>query len=204
MKPFTQAGKNFQASMTAWLQDTRLMSEAIFRLYQQHQGDGTVKFSAQSWPKPPKGDLPLKDFKIKPVPLEKRLDTLLKTLWRSQFIFLEALWEEYLQELVQELRLRDASVFEPFCEQNFMAGIVKDVLAGGLSSIDEIKDEAAARFAAGITRQPWKDQWGQLARLEVGISRDDSNQPWFSEIDTYFEMRNCIIHRQSRDCPESS
>jgi hypothetical protein len=123
------------------------------------------------------------------------MDSLLKTLWKSQFIFLETLWEEYLQDLVLELRLKDASIFEPFCEQKFMAGIVRDVLAGDLETIEEIKDEAAARFAAGITRQPWKDQWTQLARLEVGLSQKDESLPWFIQLDTYFEMRNCIIHR---------
>lgn len=123
---------------------------------------------------------------------------LLKALWGSRFIFLETLWEEYLQDLVLELRLKDASVFEPFCEQKFMANIVRDVLGGDLTSIDEIKDEAAARFAAGITRQPWKDQWSQLSRLQVGISDKESALPWFKQLDTYFEMRNCIIHRNGK------
>jgi hypothetical protein len=192
---FTNAGSRFAASITEWLQDTRLLSEAAFRLYSEHKKTGQILFSPPSWPKPQKGDLPLQIFEIKPVPLAQRMDSLLKTLWRSQFIFLETLWEEYLQDLVLELRLKDASIFEPFCEQKFMAGIVRDVLAGELDSTDEIKDEAAARFAAGITRQPWKDQWSQLARLEVGLTQKDEVLPWFKDLDIYFEMRNCIIHR---------
>lgn len=194
---YTESGSKFGTAVTEWLQDTRLMSEACFRLYGDHKKTGQVSFNASSWPKPQKGEPPMQPFEIKPVPLAQRMDALLKNLWRSQFIFLESLWEEYLQDLVLELRHKDASIFEPFCEQKFMAGIVRDVLAGELDSIDEIKDEAAARFAAGITRQPWKDQWSQLSRLEVGLNRKDETLPWFKDLDTYFEMRNCIIHRQS-------
>lgn len=146
------------------------MSEAISRLYKEYQTKGNVAFSGNSWPKPPKGDLPLSDFKIHPVPLAERMEDLLKSLWKAQFVFLESLWEEYLQDLVLELRSKDASIFEPFCEQRFMASMVSDVLAGKLESIEEIKDEASARFAAGITRKPWKEQWKQLSKLEVGLS----------------------------------
>src|SRR5262245_38381963 len=120
----TEAGNNFALALTEWLQDTRLMSEAVFRLYSAHKESGSITFSQHSWPKKPQmGDYSLKAFEIKPIPLAKRMDGLLKSLWRSQFIFLETLWEEYLQDLVLELRHKDASVFEPFCEQKFMAGI---------------------------------------------------------------------------------
>lgn len=195
---YTKAGKSFGIAITQWLQDTRLMSEGTFRLFKDHKQTGKVQFSAASWPKPKHGDLPLSTFEIKPVPLAQRMDGLLKSLWRSQFIFLESIWEEYLQDLVLELRHKDASIFEPFCEQKFMASIVRDVLAGEMDSIEEIKDEAAARFAAGITRQPWRDQWRQLSRIEVGLSEKDEALAWFSQLDIYFEMRNCIIHRQGR------
>lgn len=174
---YTDAGGKFGALITEWLQDTRLLAEAASRLYDEHKKTGSVRFSPQSWPKPNKDDLPLHTFAINAVPLAQRMDSLLKTLWRSQFIFIETIWEEYLQDLVLELRHKDVSVFEPFCEQKFMAGIVRDVLAGDLKSIEDIKDEAAARFAAGITRQPWKDQWKQLARLEVGLSRKMKSWP---------------------------
>jgi hypothetical protein len=195
---FTDAGNQFAEDLTDWLQDTRLMSEAIRRLYHQYQETGKVECSAESWPKPPKDDLPIQEFEIKPVELAQRMDVLLRSLWRGQFVFLESLWEEYLQNLVLELRLRDASVFEPFCEKDYMAGVVRDILSGRLSSIDEIKDEAAARFAAGITRQPWRDQWTQLARLEIGLSSEDSEEQWYPRLDEYFEMRNCIVHRQGQ------
>jgi hypothetical protein len=197
MSFFTNAGNQFGTAITGWLQDVRLLSEAAFRLYLDHQQKGLIKFSQSSWPKSNKGKVPL-PFEIKPVPLAQRMDCLLKTLWRSQFIFLETLWEEYLQALVLELRLKDASIFEPFCEHKFMAGMVRDVLAGQLLSIDEIKDEAAARFAAGLTRSPWKEQWNQLERLEIGLSEKDESQPWFNDLDIYFEERNCIIHRKGR------
>jgi hypothetical protein len=195
---FTEAGTKFNASLTAWLQDTRLMSEAVFQLEESYKKTGTVSFAEKSWPKSKKGDFELPKFEIKPIPLAHRMDVLLQTLWRSQFVFLEAMWEEYLQDLVLELRHKDASIFEPFCEQQFMAGIVREVLSGQLNSVEEIKDEAAARFAAGITRKPWKEQWQQLVRLEVGLPKDGDGLLWFPQLDTYFEMRNCLIHRQGR------
>jgi len=174
------------------------MSEAIHRLGDDYKSKGKVAFSEKSWPKPKKGDLELSQFEIKPIPLAHRMDILLPTLWRSQFVFLEAMWEQYLQDLVLELRHKDASIFEPFCEQQFMAGIVREVLSGQLNTVEEIKDEAAARFAAGITRKSWKEQWQQLVRLEVGLSKDGAGLQWFPQLDTYFEMRNCLIHRQGR------
>lgn len=195
---FTAAGNKYADDLTGWLQDTRLMSEAVKRLYTDYQTKGTIQFSPASWPKPQAGDLPLSEFSIKPVPLARRMEVLLKGLWGVQFIFLESLWEEYLQNLILELRHKDVSAFEPFCDQKFMANIVRDVLAGEMLSVEDIKDEAAARFAAGITRQPWRDQWAQLARLEIGLTKADESQPWFNHLDVYFEMRNCIIHRQSR------
>jgi len=99
---------------------------------------------------------------------------------------------------VLELRHKDAAIFEPFCEQEFMAGVVRDVLVGGLDTVEEIKDEVAARFSAGLTRRPWREQWNQLIRLQVGLSKKDEAEPWFGSLDEYFEMRNCIIHRQAR------
>lgn len=126
---------------------------------------------------------------------------LLKTLWATRFVFLETLWEEYLEELVKELRHSDAAIFEPFCERDFMADIVRDVLTNRLDTVEVIKDEVAARFATGITRQSWEQQWNQLARLKVGLSKADHEEPWFKCLDEYFEMRNCIIHRQGQVSP---
>jgi hypothetical protein len=104
-----------------------------------------------------------------------------------------------LQELVLELGLNNAAIFEPFCEKDYMVAMVREVLSGSLSSVDEIKEQAAVRFAAGITRMPWADQWGQLSHLKVGLLvKKDNGEKWFEHLDTYFEMRNCIIHRQGR------
>ena len=130
------------------------------------------------------------------------MESLLKNLWATRFVFLETLWEEYLQDLVKEIRHQDASLFEPFCEKEFMADDVREVLTGRLGSVEEIKDEIAARFAAGITRQPWEAQWKQLARLSIGLNLEkDRSQAWFPHLDVYFEMRNCIIHLQGRVSP---
>lgn len=199
-KPYTKTGQAFLDSLTAWLQDTRLVSEAVFRLNSDYQHKGTITFVNESWPKGKSG-YELKEFKIDPVPLGKRMHELLETTWSAQFVFLESLWEEYLQELVKELRLKDAKIFEPFCEKDFMANIVREALSDNLTSIDEIKDEAATRFAAGLTRQPWDEQWKQLQRLEIGLSPENQQLQWYKDLDVYFEVRNCIIHRKGKVSP---
>ncbi|MCK4873537.1 MAG: hypothetical protein KAS72_12500 [Phycisphaerales bacterium] len=177
------------------------MSEAIKRLYDEYQRDGTIAFSEASWPKPKASELELKAFKMKSAQLAQRIDDLLKGLWSTRFVFLETLWEEYLQELVKELRHKDASLFEPFCERGFMADVLREVLTDRISSLDEIKDEVAARFATGITRLSWPEQWKQLERLEIGLTKNDTDEDWFSNLDVYFEMRNCIIHRRGGVSP---
>ena len=199
-KPYTQAGKAYLEALTIWLQDTRLMSEAIYRLYQDYQGQGRIQFSEPSWPKPKKGAAaaPLPPFAISPIGLAQRMDSLLKALWATRFVFLETLWEEYLEELVVEIRHRDSTLFEPFCEKDFMAGLIRDVLTGQLDSVDDIKNEAAIRLAAGLTRQSWDQQWKQLQRLQIGLDDKDSAEPWFPKLDEYFEIRNCIVHCQGR------
>jgi hypothetical protein len=111
---------------------------------------------------------------------------------------LESLWEEYLQELVIELRHLNASIYEPFCERDFMTDILREVLSNRLDSIESIKDEVAVRFAAGLTRQSWTQQWKQLARLEIGLADKDRELEWFPHLDAYFEIRNCIVHRRGR------
>ena len=177
------------------------MSEAVHRLFRDYTKSGKVDFSQASWPKPEKAaGLPLKEFKIAAIPLGQRMEALLKHLWSTRFVFLETLWEEYLEELVKELRHKDTSLFEPFVEREFMADIVREVITDRLASVDEIKDEVAARFAAGLTRRPWEEQWRQLRRLEIGLTDKDEQLPWFANLATYFEMRNCIIHRQGRRC----
>ncbi len=97
-------------ALTEWLQDTRLMSEAVYRLSKDYQAIGSVKFDTQSWPKKKATD-ELTSFQIKPIPLGQRMDQILANLWRDRFVFLESLWEEYLQEVVTELRHKDAKLF---------------------------------------------------------------------------------------------
>lgn len=197
-KPYTKAGTDYLENLTRWLQETRLMSEAIIRLRNDYQRDGIVRFDATSWPKPQMQQLPLSEFTIKPVVLAQRMESLLKNLWATRFVFLETMWEEYLQELVQELRHQNATIFEPFCERDFMAEVVRNVLTDNIASIDEIKNEIATRFATGITRGSWEIQWKHLSRLQIGLTEKDTSLLWFSKLATYFEMRNCIIHLQGR------
>lgn len=198
---YTAAGKQYLSELTRWLQETRLMSEAIFRLRNEHRTTGLIQFNAASWPKPKKPEVfqaTSKEFVIEPVALDERVSGLLKSLWATRFVFLETLWEEYLQNLVSDLRQKDAAVFEPFCEQKFMAQIIRDVLTGEIDTVAAIKDEVATRFATGITRQPWSEQWKQLNKLKIGLSDSDESQSWFKTLDVYFEMRNCIVHQQGR------
>lgn len=200
-KPWSAAGRAYLEALTHWLQDTRLMSEAVFRLYRDYQTSGRVEFSKNSWPKPVRSETPLRDFIIAPTDLAARMDHLLKTAWAERFVFLETLWEEYLEELVKELRHKDSALFEPFVDKEFMSDIVREVITDRLTNTVEIKDEVASRFASGLTRQPWESQWKQLRRLEIGLTATDSELPWFAKLDLYFEMRNCIIHRQGRVSP---
>src|SRR2546422_672216 len=110
----TQAGTAYREALTVWLQETRLMSEAIFRLYDDYQRDGHIHFAQGSWPKRGSKSDQVKEFVISPPQLGLRMYVLLKRLWSTRFVFLESMWEEYLQELVKELRHQDASIFEPF------------------------------------------------------------------------------------------
>lgn len=197
-KPTTTAGKEYMAALTEWLQDSRLMSEGISRLFGDYQTKGQIQFSATSWPKKKAGSIAMSEFAISPADLGVRMKGLLNSLWAGRFVFLETLWEEYLEELAKEIRHRDASLFEPFCDKDFMADIVREVILGSLASVDDIKDEVATRFAAGLTRQSFSQQWNQLKRLQLGLNDDAKSEPWFGKLEAYFEMRNCLIHRQGR------
>lgn len=44
-KPFTKAGATYLEALTNWLQDTRLMSEAVYRLFKDYEHDGKIAFS---------------------------------------------------------------------------------------------------------------------------------------------------------------
>lgn len=197
-KTYTKAGSAYKEALTAWLQDTRLMSEAIYRLYTDYQGRGTITFSGSSWPKGKSG-YELTEFKIDPVPLGVRMDELLQKTWAAQFVFLEALWEEYLRGIVKELRDKDITIFEPLCDKEFMVEIIRDVLNDNLTSVDEIQDEVAIRFAQQLTHKPWEGQWKQLQKLRIGLSeKEDCQQQWYKDLDVYFELRNCIVHNKSQ------
>lgn len=199
-QPVTKAGKDYLEALTIWLQETRLLSEAAHMLYVAHKKDKEITFSPSSWPKSKQGeDAPV--FNIGKSALAARIGSLQKELWNNRFVFLESLWEEYLQKLILELKHKDSSIFEPFCEKEFMADIVREVLSDKITSIEAIKDEAASRFSAGLTRQPWEQQWKQLSRLSIGLSDKDKELTWFKHLDIFFEMRNCIIHRQCKPTP---
>jgi hypothetical protein len=45
---FTKAGEKYANDLTAWLQDTRLMSKPVKRLFTDYQSKGTILFSPAS------------------------------------------------------------------------------------------------------------------------------------------------------------
>ena len=140
---FTEAGEAFRVRLNNWLQDTRLLSEAAYRLYCDHKSSGEIKFSDHAWPKRHFTF----QFVVDEATLSKRVDGILKRVWSGQFVFLETLWEEYLQQLVVELRHIDASIFEPFCDKEHMALLLRRVLNNEISDIEDLKLAAAQRFA---------------------------------------------------------
>src|SRR2546429_402977 len=122
---YTQAAGAYGKALTEGLKGIRLIGGAGFGLKGVFWEKKSVAFSPSSWPKAKKenGEFPLSPFEIKPLALNLRTKGLLKALWMSRFIFLEVLWEEYLQDVVLELRGIDVTIFEPFCERKFMTDV---------------------------------------------------------------------------------
>ena len=87
------------------------------------------------------------------------MEGLLKRLWSTRFVFLETLWEEYLEELVKELRHKNTKLFEPFCEREFMADIVRDVITDRIDSREERASDPASRSLRPLLRSPSQFRW---------------------------------------------
>ena len=54
----------------------------------------------------------------------------------SPFKFASRVHSHQLEELVKELRHKDAKIFEPFCDKDFMAEIVHDVITDRLVPLE--------------------------------------------------------------------
>lgn len=195
---YTNSSKQFGKSVTGWLQDTRLLSEAVYRLNQEHN-QTRIALTQDAWPKQKaSGGAKPAEFTMTPKDLATRMDTLDRNLWAAQFIFLESLWEEYIQGLLLELGRNKPTILRDFVGKDYMSHLVEDALAGSFADLDELTDAAVTRFASAITRESFGRQWRQLERLGIGLNSKAQNEKWYENLDVYFEMRNCIVHRRGR------
>lgn len=206
-RTYTDAGSALRVVLTTWLQETRVLSQAAVDLQNNYKSSGRLRLTKGSWvtmasrKRTPLWDDSLSDeastFTLTAGQEREVVCDLLTTLHASRLILLETLWEEYLQNLVFELEHKKPELFTPFVEKEFMSQIVHEVLVGSLLTVDEIKDEVASRFSAGITRLPWKEQWKHLCRLGFGL-KDASEEGFYQALTEYFEIRNCLVHRNGR------
>lgn len=175
-----------------WLQDTRLSNEAIYRLVKDGNDHNDVKFSCEAWPKS-KGN---PSFSMKPKQLQERLKLLQENYWYSQFVFLESIWEGYLECLFREIAEKLPEVLNDFCISSPSPGVMIALLNKS-ADVKELRQQAAEFFASQLTRMSWSVQWKQLEKLSIGLSASKcQREKWWKKLDIYFEMRNCIIHRQ--------
>ena len=195
--PMTDAGNLFLDALTGWLQDVRFAGEAIYRLSEEYRAAKSVSFSPAAWP-PPAGQTADTEFTVSEPHLSNLVDRALRVHWETRFVFLETLWEEYLQNLILEIRVKNVTVFEEFSTRDFMVDLMRQIISDKWASVDDIKIEVASRFAAELTHKSWEHQWKDLARLSIGIGKKPPESDWYKELESYFEMRNCIIHRNGR------
>lgn len=194
---YTNAANQYKSAITKWLQQTRLLSEAAYRLNSSYKTDNGIAFSEESWQKMKKEEIKTTAFTMNGDDLKQAMEELTLGLWSAQFALLETLWEEYLENLILELGGGKPDLLKPFVDKEYMAELVSDAVSNKFSTIDELRFEAAIRLASVITRQPFEKQWNHLKRLGIGLP-DAAKETWFTELDVYFEMRNCIIHRNGR------
>lgn len=189
----TLSARECHFALREWAEDTRLYSEAIFRLK-----DGLSKskqsfaISQAAWP------LGKEDkYKLPTITVE-RLEQLRQKNWRSQFILLEGIWEIYLEMLYVELSQKLPEVLEELCRQAPPDFLISSVLVPDGSSLTDIRTRTAEWLASNLTRKSWSEQWSELQRLNIGLSKDHKKEAWWTKVDIYFEMRNCFVHRSGR------
>lgn len=192
----TESGKECFYVLNDWLQDAHLTSEAIYRIVQEGTKNKEIQFAPDAWPTK-KGS----KFSMMPKQLKERLEILQKNYWNNQFVFLETIWEGYLENVFKELASELPEVLNDLCDKYPSPDVIKAALITS-ANIEDLKTQIAESFASQITRKPWSEQWKQLENLKIGLPANKyQKELWWEKLDIYFEMRNCIIHRQCRPSP---
>lgn len=188
----TYSARECHFALLEWAADTRLYSEATFRLQDGHsKSSQPFTISQTAWP------LGKEDkYKLPAITVE-RLEQLRQKNWRSQFILLEGIWEIYLEQLYVELLQKLPEVLEELCRQAPPDFLIRSVLAPD-GSLPDIRTRTAEWLASNLTRKSWAEQWSELQRLNIGLSKDLKKETWWTKLDIYFEMRNCFVHRSGR------
>lgn len=196
--PTTESTKSFFARQTDWLQDTRLMAEAVYRLRLSRKSGDFTEFNPRAWPTK-KQDSSTASFVMSDSEIDKHLNDLLVTLLGSRFVFLETIWETYLSDLVVELSHESGSFFEDALTDKAVPGeLVKRALTGKYQNISDLQSDIGVIFAERTTRSPFHDQWKRMQRLVCALGNDAPKEQWFTDLEVYFCMRNCVIHRECR------
>lgn len=189
----TDSGREFDFVIRDWLQDTHLSSEAIYRITREGLDKKEISFSPDSWPKSEHDN-----FSMKPKQLIERLEKLQQNYWNNQFVFLETIWEGYLENLIREIAKKLPEVLEDLCRKHPSPEVMNGVLTKS-TDLGELQEIVVEWLSSQFTRQPWADQWKAIEKLNIGIPANKfQRERWWVKLDIYFEMRNCIIHRQCR------
>jgi len=199
---YTQAAEGYFRDLTQWLQDTRLMSEAVFRLEQDYQETGAIDLDPEVWSKKKHGTIEPTEFRICPSVLSQRMKSLHLRMWSSRFVFLETLWEEYLRGLIYEVHQSDTELLVRFRDRLHKDDSVKNILAPLTGTPEEIGEQASSLLARWLPGQPWKKQWNKLIQLGIGLDDGAKSEQWYTELNTYFLIRNCIVHTGGQTSPE--
>jgi hypothetical protein len=190
------SGQAFFRRQTEWLQETRLMAEAIYRLRLQRKTETFLRFLPRAWPKK-NLDPNVSNFIMSQQQIDLQLKGLLPRMLESRFIFLETLWEAYLSDLVVELSHESGSFFEEALKDTSIPSeLVRRALTDKYSTIEELQRDIGVVFAERTTRSSFREQWKRLAQLVKALGKTDPSDQWFHDLEVYFCMRNCVIHRQ--------
>lgn len=189
----TRSARECFHSLQEWAQDARLYSEAIYRLKKDISGSKQpLIVSKDAW------NLGKKDsYKLNAITVA-RVEQLRQKNWRSQFVLLEGIWEVYLEMLYVELSEKFPVALQEVCKQAPPEFLLSTLLSTDGASLEDVRRRTVEWLASNVTRKPWSDQWGELQRLGIGLNQKHRDESWWSKLDIYFEMRNCIIHRNGR------
>lgn len=190
----SRSAKECHFELMEWAKDARLYSEAIVRFANQvSESPQSFMISKQAWPLSG-----MDKFRIPEQGIKSHLNKLLKKSWRSQFILLEGIWEIYLERLYVELSKVLPEALEELCRQSPPDFLLQSILTACPPNLDDIRMRIAEWLASNLTRKSWAEQWVELQRLKIGLSEKQKKEKWWEKLDIYFEMRNCLVHRDGR------